>query len=51
MIRDLINLLNSDDFMYESDADIQFAKGAYKFPLSIKEFKERNKRIKLVKNG
>ena len=50
MIRDIITLLNSDDFMV-ADEDIQFAKGAYAFPLSFKQLREKNKRIKLIKNG
>ncbi len=31
------------------DNDVQFAKGAYEYPLSFKEIKEKNKRRKLIK--
>lgn len=50
MIRDIIQLLGSNEFMVK-DEEIQFAKGAYEFPLSLKELKEKNKRRKLIKNG
>ena len=50
MIRDIINLLGSNDFMIK-DEEIQFAKGAYEFPLTFKELKEKNKRRKLIGNG
>jgi hypothetical protein len=46
MIRDILKLLKSNDFMI-SDDDIQFAKGAYEFPLSFKELKIKQKRRKL----
>jgi len=51
IIREILTLLNSNDFLEETDEDIQFAKGAYELPLSIKEFKEKQKRRKLIKNG
>ena len=41
MIRDIIHLLGSNDFMV-NDKDIQFAKGAYEFPMTLKELKEVN---------
>lgn len=50
MIRDILSLLSSNEFMIE-DEDIQFAKGAYEFPLSFKEIKEKQKRRKLIKDG
>jgi len=50
MIRDIIHLLGSNDFMV-NDKDIQFAKGAYEFPMTFKELKEKNKRRKLISNG
>lgn len=50
MIREILNLLKSDDFMI-ADEDIQFAKGAYEFPLSIGELIKKQKRRKLIKNG
>ena len=46
MIRDILKLLKSNDFMIKDD-DIQFAKGAYEFPLSFKELKIKQKRRKL----
>lgn len=51
MIRDLLYLLKEQDFFDTGDEDIQFAKGAYEFPLSFKELREKNKRRKLIKNG
>lgn len=48
MIRQVLDLLRENDFMVE-DEDIQFAKGAYEFPLSFREIKEKNKRRKLIK--
>ena len=48
MIRQILDLLRENDFMVE-DNDIQFAKGAYEFPLSFREIKEKNKRRKLIK--
>ena len=51
MIRDLLYLLKDQDFLDTSDEDIQFAKGAYEFPLSFKDLREKNKRRKLIKNG
>lgn len=48
MIKQILELLRNNDFMVE-DNDIQFAKGAYEFPLSFKEIKEKNKRRKLIK--
>lgn len=51
IIRELIHLLNSQDFLDSADEDIQFAKGACEFPLSFKELKEKQKRRKLVRNG
>jgi hypothetical protein len=40
MIKEILELLRNNDFMVE-DNDIQFAKGAYEFPLSFKEIKEK----------
>ena len=51
MIRDLLEILRSDDFIDVADDDIQFAKGAYEFPLSFKELKEKQKRRKILKDG
>jgi hypothetical protein len=48
MIKEILELLRNNDFMVE-DNDIQFAKGAYEYPLSFKEIKEKNKRRKLIK--
>lgn len=48
MIKEILELLRNNDFMVE-DNDIQFAKGAYEFPLSFKEIKDKNKRRKLIK--
>ena len=48
MIKEILELLRNNDFMVD-DNDIQFAKGAYEFPLSFKEIKEKNKRRKLIK--
>ena len=48
MIKEILELLRNNDFMVE-DNDIQFAKGAYEFPLLFKEIKEKNKRRKLIK--
>ena len=50
MIRDILALLGSNEFMIK-DEDIQFAKGAYEFPLSFKEIKEKQKRRKLIRNN
>lgn len=50
MIRDIIHLLGNNDFMIE-DEEVQFAKGAYEFPLTFKELKEKQKRRKLINNG
>jgi hypothetical protein len=48
MIKEILELLRNNDFMVEDD-DIQFAKGAYEYPLSFKEIKEKHKRRKLIK--
>jgi hypothetical protein len=48
VIKEILELLRNNDFMVE-DNDIQFAKGAYEYPLSFKEIKEKNKRRKLIK--
>jgi len=50
MIRDILALLGSNEFMIK-DEDIQFVKGAYEFPLSFKEIKEKQKRRKLIRNN
>lgn len=50
MIRDLLRALASDDFMIADD-DVQFAKGAYEFPLTIKELRDELKRRKILRNG
>lgn len=51
MIRDLLHLLASVDYLDTNDEDIQFAKGAYEFPLSFKELRQKQKRRKLIRNG
>lgn len=51
MIREILNLLRSSDFLDTNDEDIQFAKGAYEFPLSFRDLREKQKRRKLIKNG
>ncbi len=43
MIKDIIDLLNSDDWMV-ADEDIQIAKGKYKAPTTWKELKVNVKR-------
>lgn len=43
MIRELIDLLKADDF-YGVDPIIDIAKGKYKAPTKLKEFKESVKR-------
>lgn len=48
MIKEILELLRNNDFIVE-DNDIQFAKGAYEFPLSFTEIKKKNKRRKLIK--
>ncbi len=44
MIKNVIDLLNLDDF-YGISEDIDFAKGKYKYPQTIKEAKGLLKRI------
>lgn len=51
MILDTLKLLSSHDYLDTNDEDIQFAKGAYEFPVSFTELKEKRKRRKLIKNG
>ena len=51
MIRDIIELLNKNDFYDVEDDDIQFAKGAYDFPTSLSKLKNYRKRQKAVRNG
>lgn len=43
MIKDLLDLLNSDDF-YTGDDEIDFAKGMYKIPDTFKEARNIKKR-------
>jgi len=43
MIKELVELLKADDF-YGVDPMIDMAKGKYKAPLNMKEFKESIKR-------
>ena len=50
MIRDILKLLGSNEFMV-NDEDIQFAKGAYEFPVTFKELRVKQKRRKLIRNG
>ena len=50
MIKDILDLLNSSDWMID-DEDINIAKGMYKFPETFKELKENIKRRKTAKNG
>jgi hypothetical protein len=50
MIRDILKLLKSNEFMVKDD-DIQFAKGAYEFPVTFKELRVKQKRRKLIKDG
>lgn len=45
MIKEIINLLNSNDF-YIGDEDIDIAKGKYEAPLELKEVKKFIKRNK-----
>lgn len=47
MIKDIITLLNSDDFLI-NDPDIDFAKGINKIPENLNELKQK---IRRVKNG
>ena len=51
MIKEIIDLLNANDFYDVADDDIQFAKGAYEFPTSISKFKNYRKRQKTLRNG
>lgn len=51
MIKTIIELLNANDFYDVSDDDIQFAKGAYNFPTSVKRLKDYRKRQKALRNG
>lgn len=51
MIRDILELLSFNDYLDSSDDDIQFAKGAYEFPLSFKELREKQKRRKALRDG
>jgi len=51
MIKDIIELLNSNDFYDIADDDIQFAKGAYNFPTSVKRLKDYRKRQKALRDG
>lgn len=51
MIRDIIELLNANDFYDIADDDIQFAKGAYNFPTSWSKLKDYRKRQKTLRNG
>ena len=51
MIKEIIDLLNANDFYDVADDDIQFAKGAYDFPTSVKKLKNYTKRQKALRNG
>lgn len=51
MIREIVELLNNNDFYDIADNDIQFAKGAYNFPTSVKKLKDYRKRQKALRNG
>lgn len=51
MIKEIIDLLNANDFYDVADDDVQFAKGAYNFPTSISKLKNHIKRQKSIKNG
>ena len=51
MIKTIIELLNANDFYDVKDDDIQFAKGAYNFPTSVKRLKDYRKRQKTLRNG
>jgi hypothetical protein len=45
MIKNIIDLLNSDDFIGTKDKNINFAKGMYHIPRNWKEYKELIKRM------
>ena len=51
MIKEIVDLLNNNDFYDIADNDIQFAKGAYNFPTSVKKLKDYRKRQKALRNG
>ena len=51
MIKDIIELLNANDFYDVADDDIQFAKGAYSFPTDFDRLKDYRKRRKTLTNG
>lgn len=51
MIREILELLNANDFYDVEDNDIQFAKGAYNFPTSWNKLKGYRKRQKTLRNG
>jgi hypothetical protein len=51
MIKEIVDLLNNNDFYDIADSDIQFAKGAYNFPTSVKKLKDYRKRQKALRNG
>jgi hypothetical protein len=51
MIRDIIELLRNNDFYDVEDDDVQFAKGAYNFPTSVRKLKDFKKRQKALRNG
>ena len=50
MIREILQVLASNDFIDVNDDDIQFAKGAYEVPLSFKDLKIKQKRRKALRN-
>jgi hypothetical protein len=43
MLKNIIDLLNTDDW-YMGDPDIDFAKGKYEAPRTMKELKDKIKR-------
>ena len=51
MIKEIIDLLNANDFYDVADDDVQFAKGAYNFPTSISKLKNYIKRQKAIRDG
>jgi len=51
MTKEIVDLLNKNDFYDIADNDIQFAKGAYNFPTSVKKLKDYRKRQKALRNG
>lgn len=50
MIREMLELLRSDDWMIE-DLDVNIAKGLNEMPSTFKELRTNIKRNKITKNG